>query len=520
MLPSVRDDVTRLGGNGPPAPDERLRPSSARSLSRAPGAPECASSRRSHRACGGAHRSSSCRTLGFGHAVGGRCLNSYRRGDVQGGTSHNAPVREPGNSPHVGAVALMLVLAAGTAATAGCSSTTRSAVAESARASGPLRPDSALRAMTMVADWQLAHPSGAEPHDWSVAPFWAGLVSFAPLSATPARYFEAARANGRRSAWRPGPSPFLADDHAITQSYFMLYLVDRVREQIAPALARFDEMLRQPFNESLEFSHDTAEREWVWCDALFMSPPALVLATQVTGDRRYADLMNRLWWKTTGYLYDPREHLYYRDSRFFDLREKNGAKVFWSRGNGWVIAGLARVLQYLSTDYPERPRFVALFQDMARQIASLQPPDGYWRASLLDPGSWLAPETSGTALFTYALAWGVNEGLLDRGRYAPAVRRGWEALVQAIQPGGMLGYVQKPGDRPAETGPDQTEIYAAGALLLAGTQVYRLLKDDRAGAADPDAVAGVIEVLLPRAASAAGRHPRRSWPWHAPGGQG
>ena len=226
----------------------------------------------------------------------------------------------------------------------------------------------------------------------------------------------------------------------------------------------------------------------MWCDALFMSPPALVLATQVTGDWRYADLMNRLWWKTTGYLYDSREHLYYRDSRFFDLREKNGAKVFWSRGNGWVIAGLARVLRYLPTDYPERPRFVALFQDMARQIASLQPPDGYWRASLLDPGSWPAPETSGTALFTYALAWGVNEGLLDRGRYAPAVRRGWEALVQAIQPGGMLGYVQKPGDRPAETGPDQTEMYAAGALLLAGTQVYRLLKDDRAGAADPDGV--------------------------------
>jgi unsaturated rhamnogalacturonyl hydrolase len=383
----------------------------------------------------------------------------------------------------VGPFGLMLVLSVGITLGAGCSSSVHLPVSASARSatgmesvalSGSIQPEAVLRAMAVVTDWQLAHPSEHEPYEWHVAPFWAGVVSFAPLSASPEKYFEAARANGRRNAWQPGPSPFFADDHAITQSYFMLYAVDRDPKLIAPAVARFDDMLRQPFDESLEFSHETADREWLWCDALFMSPPALALATSATGDRRYADLMSRLWWKTTGYLYDRDEHLYYRDSRFFDRRERNGAKVFWSRGNGWVLAGLARVLQYLPKDYPERPRFVALFEEMAKTVAKLQGPDGYWRASLLDPDSWPAPETSGTAFFTYALAWGVNEGLLDRGEYEPVVRRGWSALVRAVRPDGTLGYVQSPGDSPGDTGPDHTEIYGTGAFLLAGSEVHRL----------------------------------------------
>ena len=345
--------------------------------------------------------------------------------------------------------------------------------------SSALTPEAVQLAMTAVADWQLAHMSGYDPRGWAVAPFWAGLVSFASLSRNPATYLEAARENGRRNAWEPGPSPFLADDHAITQSYFMLYLLDHDPRLIEPSRTRFDEMLRQPFDEPLEFDHERAEREWVWCDALFMAPPALALATKVTGDRRYADLMGRLWWKTTGYLYDRREHLFYRDSRFFEKREPNGAKVFWSRGNGWVIAGLARVLQYLPDDHPERPRFVALFQEMSERIAKLQGPKGYWTAGLLDSGSWPAPETSGTAFFTYALAWGVNAGALDRSRYEATAQHGWAALVRAIQPDGMLGYAQSPNDRPGLAHANHAEPYASGAFLLAGTEVYRLARAAR-----------------------------------------
>ena len=333
-----------------------------------------------------------------------------------------------------------------------------------------------LQAMAVVANWQLEHPSAHPATEWHQAPFWAGVYELALISSDRERYVDALRRHGERTQWRPGPKPFLADDHAITQSYFLYYRLVPDRRVIEPSLARFEEMVRAPFAESMEFSDDKTDREWVWCDALFMSPPALALATSTTGDRRYADLMNRLWWKTADYLYDRQEHLFYRDSRFFDQRMPNGQKVFWSRGNGWVLAGLARVLQYLPPDWADRPRFVELFQQMARRIASLQGNDGYWRSSLLDPASQPSPETSGTGFYTYALAWGVNEGLLSRNEYEPTVRRGWSALVKAVQPQGMLGYVQQPGPAPGGTGPEQGEIYGSGAFLLAGSQVYRLTR--------------------------------------------
>ena len=244
---------------------------------------------------------------------------------------------------------------------------------------------------------------------------------------------------------------------------------------IEPTLQTFDTVILFPFDESLEFvDFEKTSRQWVWCDALFMSPPALAMAANATGNRRYLDFMNRMWWKTTDYLYDKEEHLYYRDSRFFDRRAPNGRKIFWSRGNGWVLAGLARVLQEMPTDYPERRRYLTLFREMSVKIARLQQSDGYWRTSLLDPDTHPRPETSGTAFYVYALAWGVNEHLLDRATYEPIIRRGWAALVRAVQPNGMLGYVQRIGDQPGDTSASGTETYGVGAFLLAGREVHRL----------------------------------------------
>jgi unsaturated rhamnogalacturonyl hydrolase len=336
-----------------------------------------------------------------------------------------------------------------------------------------IEPRAVLKVMSAVADWQLAHPSAHEPWEWTQAAFYTGVMALATVSDDP-KYLGAMRAMGERNQWRPGLRPGHADDYAVIATYARLSQIDRDKRMLAPALALFNFLLTRPYNEPLTWGNTIETREWAWCDALFMAPPALAAVSAATGDRRYLDLANRLWWKTTDFLYDKEERLYFRDSRYFDQREPNGRKVFWSRGNGWVLAGLARMLQDMPDDYPDRPRYVALYREMAGKIVSLQGEDGFWRASLLDPSSLPNPETSGTGFFAFALAWGVNRGLLDRAQYEPAVRRGWSALVRTVHPDGMVGWVQRIGDKPGATTQETTEVYGPGAVLLAGSEVYRL----------------------------------------------
>lgn len=239
-----------------------------------------------------------------------------------------------------------------------------------------------------------------------------------------------------------------------------------------------DTLLARPHTESLEWKNHIGLREWAWCDALFMGPPPLAMLARVTGNQAYLDLVDKLWWKTTDYLYDPNEHLYFRDGSFLKKWERNGAKIFWSRGNGWVMGGLVRVLENMPADYPTRDRWITLYKDMASRITALQQPDGSWRASLLDPASYPIKETSGTSFFAYALAWGINQGILDSEVYAPAVWKAWDALVTSVHPSGKLGYVQPIGAAPNAVSPDQTEVYGVGAFLLCGREMLKMVAAD------------------------------------------
>jgi rhamnogalacturonyl hydrolase YesR len=113
---------------------------------------------------------------------------------------------------------------------------------------------------------------------------------------------------------------------------------------------------------------------------------------------------------------------------------------------------------------------------MADKLATLQDSSGYWHASLLDPRSYPAPETSATAFYVYGLAWGIANGLLDRGTYLPVVQKGWEALVKAVHPDGKLGWVQPIGADPKKVTSDMTEVYGVGGFLLAGSEIYKMLQ--------------------------------------------
>lgn len=347
--------------------------------------------------------------------------------------------------------------------------------APAATAGEPTRAE-VLAVMERAADWQIAHPAKWQAHEWHNGAFYTGVMALAGLSASP-RFQEAMIAVGEMQQWQLGPRPYHADDHCIGQMYAELYLKGADARMIAPMRERFDFILAHPKTISLEFdvkvNPDRLDR-WSWCDALFMSPPAWLRLWKATDDRRYLDFAVTQWWETSDFLYDREEHLYARDSSIFPKREQNGRKIFWSRGNGWVMAGHVRMLQLLPADHPARPRFEQQFREMAAKVIACQQADGLWRASLLDPASYPMQETSGSGFFCHALAWGVNEGLLPRETYLPAVLRTWAALTGFVQPDGKLTHVQPVGFTPVTFDENHTEPYGVGAFLLAGSEIHRL----------------------------------------------
>ncbi|USI71927.1 glycoside hydrolase family 88/105 protein [Sphingomonas morindae] len=350
--------------------------------------------------------------------------------------------------------------------------------------------ETAIATAVTLARWQLARLSDQghvarvtsetrNPRSWEQAVFWIGMTALADAGAPP-DIRQAILAMGRAQGFTPGGRLYHADDLAITQAYLWAARHGAGAAALAPTRARLDAILARPPRVGLAFyqppqGYDATEclTRWCWCDALFMAPPAFLALSRETGDPRYAAYALREFWATTDFLYDPAEHLFYRDSRFFERRDANGRKLFWSRGNGWVFAGLARIITLLPAGSADRRRMEGLFVEMAARLKTLQKPDGYWAPSLLAPEG-APPETSGTAFFTYGLAWGVHAGLLDAADYAPVARRGWAALVRSLRPDGRLGWVQQVSDRPEQVAPDDTQYYGVGGFLLAATAIAAL----------------------------------------------
>jgi rhamnogalacturonyl hydrolase YesR len=340
-----------------------------------------------------------------------------------------------------------------------------------------LTPPSVLTEMQRVADYQLAHPVKERPTGWICGVGDIGMMALAGISGDP-KYREAMLAKGNANNWQLPEyqgRKYHADDQCIGQVWTELYFLYRENEMIEPLRAKMDYILANPpADQSLETMPGKTQQTWSWCDALFMAPPAWMRLYAATGDERYMNYAVTNFWRTTDFLYDKDEHLFFRDSTFIPKRKAIGGKIFWGRGNGWVFAGTVRMLQYLPQNHPDRPRFEQLFKDMAAKILSCQQPDGMWRASLLDSTNYTMPEASGSALFTYGLAWGINLGLLDRGTFEPAVWKAWAGLVGCVDRTGKVTHVQPHGAQPVQFPEDSTAPYGAGVFLLAGSEVYRM----------------------------------------------
>ncbi|PCH69796.1 MAG: hypothetical protein COC06_06840 [Bacteroidales bacterium] len=338
--------------------------------------------------------------------------------------------------------------------------------------------------MERVACWQINEELKHNLADWTNGVLYAGMVKWAKM-ASDSIYFTWLKDKGQKCQWaqmmRIDPAlRYHADDYAVGQMYVEMYRTFGDKKMIKPLEKYFNFILKHPSKRSLKFKWDSDSyptERWSWCDALFMGPTVWAKMANVLDRKDYLKFMDQEYKKTYRYLYDKKEHLFFRDSRYFSKREANGEKVFWGRGNGWVLGGLPTIIEEIPKDFKSKRFYETLFVEMAAKIASLQDENGYWHASLLDAESYPNPETSSSAFYTYALAWGVNNGYLNKDKYIPIVEKGWQALVKAVYPNGKLGWVQPIGANPKKVSQDMTEVYGVGAFLLAGCEVYKIVNE-------------------------------------------
>lgn len=340
-----------------------------------------------------------------------------------------------------------------------------------AKLSGAMKPADVRAAMRKVADWELAWSQPYFDRIWTWSVLYTGFMAASP-ALDDAKYGDAMQGMAEKFHWELRSEVPNADDQSVGQTYLELDLLSPAPDKVAPTQAALDRLLG---GAAARIPAEQAKIPWWWCDALFMAPPVWTRMYAATHDAKYLEYMNQHWWETSDLLYDKHRHLYYRDVTYLQKKDQKGNPVFWSRGNGWVMGGIARTLDYLPRDYKDRARYEQQLREMATAVAAIQDKhSGLWHSDLLDAEDYPQPEVSGSALMTFALAWGVNHGVLDRTTYLPVIARAWRGLVEQIYADGRLGNIQQTGAAPAHYLPSSSYNYGVGGFLLAGAQVEQL----------------------------------------------
>jgi len=331
------------------------------------------------------------------------------------------------------------------------------------------KPPAVAKAMRKVADWQLKTSEPYFDRIWTWSVLYSGFMA-ASDSLNEPKYRDAMLTMSQKFDWKLRSHLPNADDQSVAQTYLEFYLLKKDPAMMQPTQTELDAVLAAPRGSATPGK----EIAWWWCDALFMAPPVWSRMYAATGDKKYIAYLDEEWAKTSDRLYDPKEHLYFRDSTYLTRTEPNGKKMFWSRGNGWVMGGIIRTLKYLPKDDPARATYITQLKEMAARIKELQGPDGLWKAGLLDPAAYDLPEMSGSAFFTYALAAGVNEGILDRKTYRPVIVKAWAGMLHHVYADGRLGCIQQTGAEPQPFKASASYTYGVGAFLLAGSEIRQM----------------------------------------------
>jgi rhamnogalacturonyl hydrolase YesR len=340
-----------------------------------------------------------------------------------------------------------------------------------AKLSPSLKPADVHAAMRKVADWELNWSQPYFDRIWTWSVLYTGFMA-ASQSLDDPKYRDAMQGMAEKFHWELRSEHPNADDQSVGQTYLELDLLQPVPDKISPTRTALDSLLA---GAAAPIPENQAKIPWWWCDALFMAPPVWSRMAAATHETKYLDYVNQHWWETSNLLYDSQRHLYFRDVTYLHKTDERGNPVFWSRGNGWVMGGIARTLDYMPKDYADRNKYETQLQQMAAAVANLQDPkNGLWHSDMLDATDYPQPEVSGSALITFALAWGVNHGVLDRVTYTPVIRKAWRGLVGQIYADGRLGNIQQTGAAPAHYLPSSSYNYGIGGFLLAGAEVAQL----------------------------------------------
>lgn len=350
--------------------------------------------------------------------------------------------------------------------------------------------DDVLRTMVKVNDYYLAnHPDPLksipypsrnreyEANIWTRGVYFEGLMAL--YSIYPAnRYFDYAYdwADGFKWGMRRDETPTRnADNYCCAQTYIDLHRLAPEPKMLTKTKGVMNMLINTPQVD-----------DWTWIDAIQMGMPVLAKLTRDTGDPRYAEKAWEMYKcsrdSLAGGLYNEKEGLWWRDKDFVPpYKEPNGRNCYWSRGNGWVVAALVKVLDELPADAPHRDVYEKDLVAMCEALAKCQREDGFWNVSLHDESNFGGKELTGTALFAYGMAWAIRNGLIPAETYLPVVVKAWNAMVNdAVHPDGYLGYVQGTGKEPKDGQPvaydsvPDFDDFGTGCFLLAGSEVYKI----------------------------------------------
>ncbi|MCC8088907.1 MAG: glycoside hydrolase family 88 protein [Rikenellaceae bacterium] len=316
-----------------------------------------------------------------------------------------------------------------------------------------------------------------ETNVWTRAVYYEGLMDLYSIDKQQ-RYIDYATDWGEFHKWdlRGGTNTRNADNQCAGQTYIMLYEMDPSKPERLEYIQKSIDMM---------MATDKID-DWSWIDAVQMAMPIFAQLSNVTGDPAYAERAHQMYLHTKnvegGGLYNAEEQLWWRDADFVPpYKEPNGENCYWSRGNGWIVMAMVRMLQILPEDAPHRDEYQQMIIDMSHALAKVQREDGLWNVSLHDPDHFGGKELTGTAMFVQGMAYGVNNGFLDAKTFKPIIYKAWNGMVNdCLHSNGFLGYVQGTGKEPKEAQPvtyyrePDFDDYGLGAFLMAGVEVYKM----------------------------------------------